>query len=69
MGQCTRDLDNQAIMQTIDQVTDVVTNIAQVQPLTAAISGKEDFPHVLQGDDHFLVARQWTVIQVVDSPH
>ena len=60
------DLRRQRVVQAVDQVADVVGDVADVQPLTAAIAGVEDVLQVLDRRDDLFVFGQRAMPQVVD---
>ena len=60
------DLRGQLVVQAVDQVADVVGDVAQVQALAAAIAGVEDLLQVLGGRDDDFVVGQRAVAQVAD---
>ena len=66
MAEGAGDLLGQAVVQAVDQVADVVGDVAQVQVLPAAVAGVEDLPEVGQDLDDLPVARQRRVAQVMD---
>ena len=56
----------QAVVQAVDQVADVVGDVAEVQVLAATVAGIEDLPQIGQDVDDLPVARQRRMAQVVD---
>ena len=69
MPQCPADLHGQRVVQPVDQIADVIGDVAQVQAVAAAIAGIEDFLEVLGGGDDRLVVGQRAIAQVADPPH
>ena len=62
------DLRRQAIVETIDQVADVVADVAVVEPLAAAIAGEHDLVQFVDRGDDLVVPRQRAVIEMVHLP-
>ena len=60
------DLRGQRVVQPVDQVADVVSDVAQVQAVAAAIAGIENFLEVFRGGDDRVVVGQRAVAQVAD---
>jgi hypothetical protein len=56
----------EAIVQSVDQLTDVVADIAAVETFTAAIAGEDDFLELLGSGDDFIVAGERAMTEVVD---
>ena len=56
-------------MQAVDQVADVVADVAEVQAFAAAVAGVEDFLELVRGGDDLVVVRQRAVAEVVDLAH
>ena len=57
------------VVQPVDQVADVVGDVAQVQAVAAAIARVEDLLEILGRGDDLLVVGQRAVAQVVDRAH
>ncbi len=53
-------------MQAVDEIADMVGDIAHVQPFPAAVARVEDLLEILAGADYDLVVRERAVAQVVD---
>jgi hypothetical protein len=53
-------------VQRVDEISDVVDDVVEVQVFAAAITGEQDFFKVLRDLDHLPRVRQWAVAQVVD---
>ena len=60
------DLLGQLVVQPVDQIAHVVGDVAQVQPVAAAIAGIEDLLQVFGSVDDRVVVRQRAMAQVVD---
>ena len=60
------DLLGQAVVQAVDQVAHVVSDVPHVQVLTPAVARVEDLPEVGQNLDDLAIAGQGRVAQVVD---
>ena len=56
--QRAHDLDGEAVVQAVDQVADVVADVAEVEVLPPAVAGVEHLAEVGQDVDHLAVARQ-----------
>ena len=67
MAERPADLHGQRVVQPVDQVAHVVGDVAQVQPVAAAIAGIEDLLEVFGGGDDRVVVRQRAMAQVVDA--
>jgi hypothetical protein len=66
MLQRSSDLRGQSIVQTIDQITHMVGDVADVQALAATIAGVQDVLQVFECRDHLVVLGQWAMPQVID---
>src|SRR5262249_39536870 len=64
--ECTGDLLGQAIVQAVDQVADVIGDVADVQVLPTAVAGVEDLPEIGQDVDDLAVTGERRMAQVVD---
>ena len=60
------DLLGQPVVQAVDQLADVVRNVAPIQILPPAVAGVEDLPQIAQDVDDFAIARQRAMAEVVD---
>ena len=60
------DLLGELVVQAVDQVADVVLDVADVQVLPAAVAGVEDLAEVVEDLDDLAIARQRRVAEVVD---
>ena len=61
------DLRGERVVQAVDQIADVVGDVAQVQAVAAAIAGIENLLEVFGRGDDRLVIRQRAVAQVADA--
>ncbi len=61
------DLRRQFVVQAIDEVTDVVGDVADMQTFSPPVAGIEDFLEVIQDRDNRVILRQRTMAQVVDD--
>ena len=68
MPQGPGDLLRQLVVQAVDQVADVVFDVADVQVLPAPVAGIEDVHQVGEDVDDGFAAGQRLVAEVVDVP-
>ena len=66
MSKCPADLRRQLVVQPIDQVANVIGDVAQVQTFAPSVSWIEDLFQILDRPDDHVVIRQWTMPQVID---
>ncbi len=66
MPQGPTDLHGELVVKSIDEVTDVVRDVAEMQVLTPPIAGIENFLEVFAGGHDRLVVWQRAVTEIVD---
>src|SRR5262249_30343197 len=54
------------IVQSVDEVADIVGHVAAMQPLAAAVAWIDDFLEIIGGGDDFVVVGEWAVAEVID---
>jgi hypothetical protein len=59
-------LHRKSVVQTIDQVAYIVSDVAVMQPLAASIAGEHDLAQLADRGDHLLVPRQRAMVEVID---
>ena len=67
VAECAGDLLCEPVVETVDQVADVIGDVAEVQVLPPSIAWVEDLPQVGQDINNLAVARQRGVPEVVDG--
>src|SRR5262245_50790714 len=68
MAQSAGDLHRQLVVQAVDQVPNVILDVAHVQVLSAHVTGIKNVEQVGDALDDGFAARQRLVAQVIDVP-
>src|SRR3972149_1655820 len=68
-GRRAPDLRGQPVVEPIDQVADVVGDVAAVESFAAPVAGVEDFFQLFGGGDDLVVVGQRAVAEMVDLGH
>ena len=63
------DLQRERVVQPIDQIADVIGDVAQMESVAAAIAGIENLLEVFRGGDDRFVVRQRAMAQVADAAY
>ena len=67
VAECPGDLLRQPVVQAVDQVADVIGDVAEVQVLSPSVARVEDLTQVGQDVDDLAIAGQRRVPEVVDG--
>ena len=64
--ECARDLTRQLVVQPVDEIANVIGDVADVQAFATAITREDDVGEVLDRGNDFLVLRQRAMAQMAD---
>ena len=65
MPQCPTNLSGEFVVQAVDEIADVVGDVAKVQILPPPVARVENLLEILTGGDNRLIIGQWAMAELV----